>query len=225
MAKLLLVEDDTDLATIIETELTIESHTVEIFGDGLDAEEALKGLVYDLIILDWNLPGKSGIEILTSFRESGGITPVLMLTAQNAIESRTLGLDQGADDYLCKPFDMRELVSRVRSLLRRPAQFKPNSMLTFGNLILDPANSIVTKENRPLRLLPRDFALLEFFVRHPHETFSVEALMGRVWSYDSDCTPGGVRTAITRLRRAIDDDSNDSIIENVPRVGYRLRRT
>ncbi len=222
MAKLLLVEDDKDLASTIEAELQLERHTVDMFHDGLDGLEALKATVYDVAILDWDLPGLPGVEILAKFREQGGLTPVIMLTGKSEISDKTTGLDAGADDYLTKPFNSRELAARIRSLLRRPPQIRSN-IVEFDGVTLDPSNFGVVKDGTTTRLQPRDFALLEFFMRHPTEVFDVDALMDRVWKLDSDCSPPAVRMAITRIRKALDREGEESIIENLPRVGYRLR--
>lgn len=222
MAKLLLVEDNRDLADTIEAELVFEGHTVDKFYAGDDAREALRSFVYDAVILDWALPGKSGIDILAEFRAGGGVTPVIMLTGKDSVNEKLTGLDTGADDYLTKPFNLKELVARVRSLLRRPPQLRPDT-LEHAGIKLDPANFSAIRDGASLRLQPRDFALLEFFFRHPDEIFDTEALMSRVWSYDSACSPAAVRMAITRLRKALDEDGQPSIIENVPRVGYKLQ--
>lgn len=222
MAKLLLVEDDKDLASTIEAELQLERHTVDMFHDGLDGLEALNSAVYEVAILDWDLPSLSGVEILAKFREQGGVTPVIMLTGKSEIADKTTGLDAGADDYLTKPFSSRELAARIRSLLRRPPQVRSNTV-EFDGITLDPSNFGATKDGATIRLQPRDFALLEFFMRHPTEVFDVDALMDRVWKLDSDCSPPAVRMAITRIRKALDREGEDSIIENLPRVGYRLR--
>ncbi|HEY9784719.1 MAG TPA: response regulator transcription factor [Candidatus Obscuribacterales bacterium] len=222
MAKILLVEDDSDLTLALEEHLKLERHTVEVFHDGRDGEEALKSTLYDVVILDWDLPGVDGITVLQRYRERGGQTPVIMLTGKGEIAEKTQGLDSGADDYLTKPFDSRELMSRIRSLLRRPPQMA-SSVLTYGDLTLDPASFRITRNGVDLRLLPRDFALLEFLMRHPGEVFSIEALQSRVWHYDSDSSPAGVRMAISRIRKVIDKSENESMIENVARIGYRLR--
>ncbi|MGD9682476.1 MAG: response regulator transcription factor [Candidatus Obscuribacterales bacterium] len=222
MAKLLLVEDNRDLADTIEAELVLEGHTVDKFYAGDDAREALRSFVYDAVILDWALPGKSGIEILSEFRSGGGLTPVIMLTGKDSVDEKLTGLDTGADDYLTKPFNLKELVARVRSLLRRPPQLRPD-ILEHAGIKLDPASFCAIKNGASLRLQPRDFALLEFFFRHPGEVFDTEALMSRVWNYDSACSPAAVRMAITRLRKVLDEEGRPSIIENLPRVGYKLQ--
>lgn len=224
MAKILLVEDDIDLAVTISDALSAERHTVETFHDGLDGEATLKMTEYDVIVLDWDLPGMTGIELLKSFRLSGGSTPVIMLTGKGEMAEKEQGLDSGADDYITKPFNLKELAARIRSVLRRPPLLQSN-VLTHGNLTLDPAKFRITRDGQELRLLPRDFALLEFLMRHPSEIFSVDTLLARVWQYDSDATPEGLRVAIRRIRKIVDvsDDLSQSVIENISRVGYRLR--
>lgn len=225
MAKILLVEDDEDLAITVSDMLKGERHTVDTMHNGLDASEALKNQAYEVIVLDWDLPGLSGLELLKRFRAGGGGTPVIMLTGKGEIAEKEQGFDSGADDYLTKPFHMKELAARVRSLLRRPSMVNAN-VLTWGDLMLDPSNFEVSRSGQPLRLLPRDFALLEFLMRHPTQIFSAQALLDGVWNYDSDATPEGLRVAIRRIRKVIDevDDLDVSMIENISRVGYRMRK-
>ncbi len=224
MAKILVIEDDVDFALTVEHALTTANHTVEMAHDGGSAVEYLRQGQYDIIILDWQLPDMQGIDILTKFRARGGSTPVLMLTGKSQIRDKEVGLDGGADDYLTKPFDARELVARVRALLRRPS-VAPSSSLALHDIVLDPVKHRLTKGGKEVHLQPRDFALLEFFMRHPDEIFSTEALLTRVWHQDSDASSAGLRAAIVRIRKAIDDDAQDSKswIENVARVGYRMR--
>lgn len=224
MAKVLLVEDDEDLAVTISDMLNDEHHTVDTIHNGLDAMEVLKNQTYEVIILDWDLPGKSGISILREYRTAGGGTPVIMLTGMSEISQKEQGLDSGADDYLTKPFHLKELAARVRSLLRRP-KMTNTGVLTWGTLALDPTKFEVSRDGVQLRLLPRDFALLEFLMRHPTQIFSAQVLLDRVWNYDSDATAEGLRVAIRRIRKVIDlnDDLETSMIENISRVGYRMR--
>jgi len=224
LAKILLVEDDIDLAVTIDDGLSAERHTVETFHDGLDGHDTLKMTEYDVIVLDWDLPGMTGIDILKNFRAAGGTTPVIMLTGKGEVAEKEQGLDSGADDYITKPFNLKELAARIRSVLRRPPLVQSN-VLAYGDLTLDPVKFRVTRGSMELRLLPRDFALLEFLMRHPSEIFSVDTLLARVWQYDSDATPEGLRVAIRRIRKIVDvsDDLSQSVIENIARVGYRLR--
>jgi OmpR-family two-component system manganese-sensing response regulator len=223
VAKILLVEDDEDLAVLVEERLTSERHTVETVANGNDAMAQLQSVVFDLIVLDWELPGLDGIEILHRFRAQGGKTPVIMLTGRAALLDKERGFDHGTDDYLAKPFDLRELIMRVRALLRRPPVVVEN-VLNANGIVLDPIKYRVTKAGVEIHLLPRDFALLEFFMRHPDEVFSADALLQRVWKNDSEATNQSLRVAISRIRKAIDEGSvQSSMIENIARVGYRFR--
>jgi DNA-binding response OmpR family regulator len=224
MAKILLVEDDLDLARMVVDGLTAEHHSVVSMADGLDGLDMLKRSVYDVVVLDWQLPGMEGIEILKKFRHGGGTTPVIMLTGKAGINEKETGFNVGADDYLTNPFDIRELAARIRSLLRRPGTPVAN-VLKARDIELDPVKHVVTCSGKPIHISPRDFTLLEFLMRHPGEVFSVDALLNRVWNYDEDATPEALRSAIRRLRMALDEgkDPDQSCIENIVRVGYRLR--
>lgn len=224
MARILVVEDDRDLAATIETWLSAEHHTVVCAYDGSEGASRLKLDGYDLIILDWALPHVSGLELCRSFRARDGQTPIIMLTAKGLVADKEVGLDSGADDYLTKPFSLKELSARIRALLRRPPQLK-TGVLAVGVITLDPVKHRVTREGEEIHLLPRDFALLEFLMRNVDIVFSTDALLNRVWEDDNDATADAVRTAIKRLRKKIDDgeDESTSLIENIPRVGYRLR--
>ncbi len=224
MAKILLVEDDAEMAATISSWLATEHYEVVLCTDGNDGYDRIKSSSYDLAILDWELPGISGLEICRRYRLSKGSMPVLILTGRDAITDRVSGLDAGADDYLTKPFSLKELSARVRALLRRPVAMNSN-MLEVGSLKLDIAKHRISKDGKEIQLMPRDFALLEFLMRNPDTVFSTDALLSRVWSDDSEAGPEALRTAIKRLRKKIDDgDADDSsYIENIPRIGYRLR--
>lgn len=224
MAKILLVEDSREMASTIVTWLNAEHHEVAHCEDGLEGLDRLKFESFDIAILDWELPGMSGLDICKQYREGGGKVPVLMLTAKAQINDRTTGLDSGADDYLTKPFALKELSARLRALLRRPAEIK-NNVLEVGDLSLDTVKYRIMKNGKEVQLMPRDFALLEFLMRNVDHVFSAEALLQRVWAGDSEASPSALRTAIKRIRQKLDDsdDEGSSIIENIPRVGYRLR--
>lgn len=224
MAKVLLVEDDRDLSTTVVDALRDERYVVESAENGNDGASLLKLEEFDIIILDWDLPGKSGVEILKEFRATGKTTPIIMLTGRTHINNKEEGMESGADDYLTKPFDIRELKARLRALLRR-ATGAVGNQICVGDLVLDPGKYKITKGGSDLHLAPKDFALLEFFMRNPDQVFSVPTIMSRVWSYDSDASSEGLRTAIRRIRKVIDtgEDPSDSMIENVARIGYRLK--
>ncbi len=222
MAKILLVEDDRDLSATISKWLQYERHTIEVVHDGTEGLDRVLLGSYDVIILDWRLPELSGLEICKQYRDKKGNTPIIMLTGKTELTDKEAGLDAGADDYLTKPFSMRELTARLRALLRRSSSFR-SPILKIGKLSLDPVHHQITKDGEPLNLAPIDFALLEFFMRHPNELLGTDALLQRVWHSDSEATSDSLRTSLKRIRKKIDDDPENSMIENIPRVGYRLK--
>lgn len=221
MAKILLVDDDDELVDVVKEWLEDQAHLIEVTSSGTDALEKLKFYTYDLILLDWGLPDRPGIEVLSEYRNRGGTTPTLMLTGKKEIDDKLTGLDTGADDYLTKPFHLEELSGRVRALLRRPP-LASKPVLKVGECVLEPSSRRVTKNGVPINLLPREFALLEFLMRHPNQTFSPRTLLDRVWSSESDASPDTVRIHIMRLRNKLDENADDSFIKTVHRVGYML---
>ncbi|MBX9688844.1 MAG: response regulator transcription factor, partial [Candidatus Obscuribacterales bacterium] len=183
MAKILLVEDEKDLAQLISGWLQREHHLVEILDNGIDALATIQMNKYDVIILDIMLPGMSGLEICKQYRKSRGVTPILLVTAKSSIEDKETGLDAGADDYITKPFALKELAARVRALLRR-GQSLPSNQLTIKDIVIDPVDYTVTKAGQQIHLLPQEFRLLEFLARHPNQVFSAEDLLASVWESD-----------------------------------------
>lgn len=225
MPQILFVEDDKDLSAVVNEWLTADGYTVEVAHDGLTGWEFLRQYNYDVVILDWNLPGLSGPAMCGRYRAAGGVAPVIMLTAKSQITEKVEGFDSGVDDYLTKPFNLKELSARLRALLRRPQAVVTNT-ITNGYLELDVVKRRITKGGVEIHLLPRDFELLEFMMRHLDEVFSSEALLQRIWGSDAEATSDALRTSIKRLRQKLDvgDSDAQSFIENIPRVGYRLRR-
>lgn len=225
MAKILLVDDDLELSKMVFEWLTFEHHQVEMVHDGGKALDLLRFGNFDVVILDWDLPGMTGIEICSTYRGEGGQAPIIMLTAKSSISSKTEGLDSGSDDYLTKPFNMKELSSRVRALLRRSSS-STSDLLRAQDFVLDPVKYIVTKGGTEVHLPRREFSLLEFLMRHPDEVFSAEALMQRVWSTDSEASIDAIRTCMRRLRQKIGDDDSRPVplIQTVHGIGYRLRK-
>jgi DNA-binding response OmpR family regulator len=221
MAKVLLVEDDRILATNVIEWLKLENHLVEHIADGSEALYRLNNYDFDIVILDWMLPGLTGVDILKQYREGGGTAPILMLTGRKEIEDKMSGLDSGADDYLTKPFHVKELSARVRALLRRQPVLAEN-VLHCRHLSMDLVTHQVKKGEEVVHLLPREYALLEFLLKHQNQVFSAEALLDRVWKSSSDVSPESIRTYITRLRSKIDTDGEASLIQNVHGVGYKL---
>lgn len=220
MAKILVVEDEKDLLNILRMSLEAQGHKVDVSLDGADAIEKLEHFKFDLVILDWQLPSKSGIEILSQFRNGGGQTPILMLTGRNQATDKAEGLDTGADDYLTKPFDERELDARVRALLRRPHTFT-GSVLSLGDISAEQDTRRVYKSGKEVVLLPLEYNLLEFLLKHRGQTFSAEALLDRVWKTGTEVSEDAVRTVIKTLRRKIANKDGSSIIHTVYGVGYR----
>ncbi len=226
MAKILLIEDDTCLAATIDEWLQVERHSVEVAYDGSSGWDFLQLSKFDLVILDWNLPFTSGLELCKKFRAVHGSAPIIMLTGRCTISEKEEGLDSGADDYLTKPFSFKELAARIRALLRRPPDLLTGVLIT-GDIILDPVKHQVIKNNKEIYILRQDFALLEFLMRHPREVFSNTTLLQRVWSSDSEAAGDAIRSSIKRLRHKLDDknaNEANSIIENVPKIGYRIRQ-
>ncbi|MBX9696137.1 MAG: response regulator transcription factor [Cyanobacteria bacterium] len=201
--------------------LSREKYTVETAENGQMASTILRVSDFDVIILDWMLPGKSGVEICKEYRERGGKTPILMLTARTTIDDREHGLDAGADDYLCKPFALKELSARVRALLRRASNSTSNVLL-IRNIALDPSARTVTRVGDEVHLEPREFALLEFFMRHPDTIFSADSLITRVWESDADVSIEAIRTYIRGLRKKVDSGDGKPLITTVHGVGYRF---
>ncbi len=220
MAKILIVEDTIDILELIKDILEKEHYTVETAANGTDGWFFLKTYEYDLVILDWQMPGMSGIDVLKEFRDTGGQTPVLMLTGLSSFSNKEEGLDSGADDYLTKPFNPGELCARVRALLRRSAKATKN-VLKGGDIELDPVNYVVNVAGQKVDLQPKEFQLLEFFMRHPNKVFDQEAVLNRVWTSDSDATVQALRSTLRRLRSKVDPEGK--ILRTVHGVGYIFR--
>lgn len=221
MSKILIVEDDKDLCLMLSDGLEAQGHAAELVHTGNEGRERVLFYEFDLVILDWDLPGIKGIDILKEMRERGKLAPVLMLTGKSDISEKEAGLDTGADDYLTKPFSMKELLARVRSLLRRPQGYT-GTILSAGNLSLDPVLFKVTRDGAELKLLPKEFSLLEFFMRHKGQVFTAEAVLNRVWTTESESSPESFRTCLKRLRQKIDSEGQPSLIEYVHGLGYRM---
>lgn len=221
MAKIFLVEDDLELCGVIEDWLGGENHSVEVVHNGFDAANRLQYGNYDLAIVDWELPNLSGIEILKRFRSAGGKIPILILTGKQAFENRIEGLDSGADDYLTKPFDLGELSARVRALMRRPSSSGTN-ILTAKHVQCQTDSGTVLVNGEAVKLLPKEYALLEFFMRHPNELFSPEDLLKRIWPTDTDIAQDNIKTHVNKLRKKIDIGDQPSVIKTVHGFGYKL---
>lgn len=222
MAKILLVEDDRHTAELVATWLKSERHVVDVASDGPTGLEHMRMMDYDVILLDWDLPGMSGYDILRHFRSEGKSTPVLMLTAKADIDDKEAGFDGGADDYLTKPYSMKELSARIRALQRR-ASHQLDNQITLREIVLNPQQMRVTRAGNQIDLLPREFSLLEFFMRNPDRVFSAEAVMQRVWHSETDASTNAFRSALKRLRQKLEaSDEATPIIETIHGAGYRF---
>ncbi|HEY9711994.1 MAG TPA: response regulator transcription factor [Chroococcales cyanobacterium] len=221
MAKILLVEDEHDLAVLIRDWLEGEVHLVEIVENGLEALTRLANEFYDLMILDLLLPGLDGMEVCKRYRAAHGSMPILMLTAKSSVDEREAGLDAGADDYLTKPFHLKELAARIRVLLRRNV-VDHNKDLKVKGIVLDTMQCKVTVNGREVHLLPKEYRLLEFLMRHPNQVFSAESLLNHVWESDTTAALDTVRGHIMRLRSKIDVTGETSVISTHRRLGYKL---
>jgi DNA-binding response OmpR family regulator len=226
--KILLVEDELDLGRIIQHSLNQEKYIVDWFQDGDRAWQYLESqsTQYTLAILDWLLPGLSGIELCQRLRAQGNPLPILMLTAKDGMADKVAGLDAGADDYLVKPFKIVELLARLRALQRRSPQMQPQQ-LQVGNLVLDFNTSTVTVQddrNRPqsLFLTNKEFQLLEYFMRHPNQILSRDRLMNQLWEIDAETISNVVAAQVRLLRRKLGEYGYDKLIETIPGMGYRL---
>ena len=221
MARILIVEDDLKLSNVIEDWLCEDKHEVDVANNGPKGLELARANKYDVVILDWNLPGMDGIEVCKQYRTTGGSAAIIMLTGRQELDDKESGLDAGADDYLTKPFHMRELGARVRAMLRRSRSIV-ESVIQIGNLTLDAGSRELTRNGKAIRLMPKEFALLEFFMRHPGQVFSQDDLLDRIWGNEQDLPPDTLRVHVAKLRNKIDEDGVESIIKTVHRVGYKL---
>jgi DNA-binding response OmpR family regulator len=222
MAKVLVVEDEKDIADVVCEILQRERHTVETVGNGREAFELLRVASFDLIILDWNLPGLTGLEVCREYRQVSGKTPMLFLTGKSAVKDKVAALNIGADDYLTKPFAADELSARVHALLRRP-QSMISHVLQVGDLTLDSQSFEVKRAGRLIELVPKEFALLEFLMKHSGQVFRAEALVERVWPSESEASPDTIRTYIKTLRRKVDGQGMPPLIATVYGVGYKVQ--
>ncbi|MBE3038499.1 MAG: response regulator transcription factor [Chloroflexi bacterium] len=220
--RILLVEDNRRLSESLRLTLEEDGYAVDTAYDGLDGEEM--GLIssYDIIILDIMLPGKDGLEVCRELRDRRVSTPILMLTARDALDDRVRGLDSGADDYLVKPFEVDELRARIRALLRRESSSKSGS-LQVADLVLDPATHTVRRGDQPIQLTAKEFSLLEYLMRHPNHLITRAMAEEHLWSYDHVIASNVVDVYIRRLRLKIDDPSEVKLLETMRGAGYRLR--
>ena len=220
--RVLIVEDHLKMAGLIRRGLRKEGMAADVAGNGEDALGRAQATEYDVIILDLMLPGIDGFEVCRRLRDEGVWTPILMLTARDAVRDRVAGLDGGADDYLTKPFSYAELLARLRALVRRGPVERP-AELRIGDLRLDPARRQVWRGEAEIGLSPKEFSILETFMRRPGEVLSRFQLLEHAWDYDYENRSNVVDSYIRLLRRKIDRPFGVETIETVRGVGYRLK--
>ena len=222
--RVLVVEDEVRTAGLLRRGLSDEGYSVDVAADGPDAVWRASEFDYDAVVLDVMLPGCDGLEVCRRLRSRGRWAPVLMLTARDDLAARVRGLDSGADDYLAKPFNFDELFARLRALIRRGAPERP-ALLHCGGLRLDPATRQAWRGQAELALSPKEFALLELFLRHPGQVLTRTRILEHVWDYTYDGVSNVVDQYVGYLRRKIDRPFGTAQLETVRGVGYRLRAT
>jgi DNA-binding response OmpR family regulator len=219
--RILVVEDNHRLSTSLKLNLAHEGYSVDTAYDGQEGQDLAELAPYDLIILDVLLPAKDGFEVCRDLRRRRIHTPILLLTACDSVDDRVEGLDCGADDYLVKPFAMRELLARLRALLRRQQPYQPGR-LEMGSLVVDPSIHTALRAGHPIELTPKEFALLEFLLRHPNQVVTRQLIEQHIWNYDFECESNVIDVYVRRLRRKIDDPFPVKLLTTVRGIGYRL---
>jgi DNA-binding response OmpR family regulator len=219
--RILLIEDDRKAARLLTRGLQEEGFVVDVAASGEDGEEKAAVNEYDVIVLDWLLPGKDGLAVCRNLRAGGSSTPILMLTARDSVTDRVTGLGTGADDYLTKPFAFAELLARIQALLRRSRVAQP-SVLRVADLTLDPAARRVTRGGSPVTLTPKEYAILEVLIRSGGGVVSRTRLAERVWDEASEVLDNLVDAHVSHLRKKIDQGASVPLVQTIRGVGYRL---
>ena len=220
--RILLVEDNRRLSDSLRAVLVEDGYAVDAAYDGVEGEELAGFTPYDVIILDIMLPKRDGIEVCRSLRSQKIKTPILMLTARDSLDDRVLGLDSGADDYLIKPFEIKELRARLRALLRRETDNK-GGHLAVADLRLDPATHDAWRGKTKLDLTAKEFSLLEYMMRNPNRLITRDMVLNHLWDYGQTLASNVVDVHIRRLRRKVDDPFEPKLIETIRGAGYRLK--
>ncbi len=220
--RILVIEDNHRLNSSLASSLTHEGYSVDSAYDGQEGQDLAEMTAYDLIILDILMPKKDGLEVCRDLRRRRVHTPILLLTARDGVDDRVKGLDCGADDYLVKPFAMRELLARLRALLRRQQPSK-QGRLEMGDLVIDPTIHSVERAGRSIDLTPKEFALLEYFMYHPNQVVTRGMIEQHIWNYDFECESNVIDVYVRRLRRKIDDTFTTKLLTTDRGIGYRLQ--
>ncbi|MBD2691733.1 response regulator transcription factor [Anabaena catenula] len=221
-AHILLVEDEVKLARFVELELSSEGYQVTVANDGMTGLTLARELSPDLALLDWMLPGLSGVEICRRLRATGNSIPVILLTAKDEVSDRVAGLDAGADDYVIKPFSIEELLARIRAHLRR-TQETDEDILQFEDLSLNRRTRQIYRGKRTIELTAKEFDLLEYLLSHPRQVFTREQILEKVWGYDFMGDSNIIEVYIRYLRLKLEEKNEKRLIHTVRGVGYALR--
>ncbi|MEA5509990.1 response regulator transcription factor [Crocosphaera sp. UHCC 0190] len=221
-AHILVVEDEAKLAQFIELELKYEGYQITVVNDGLSGLTTAREINPDLILLDWMLPGISGLEICKRLRQTGSKVPIVLVTAKDDISDRVAGLDAGADDYIVKPFSLEELLARVRAHLRRNQDDNPD-LLQFEDLSLNRNTREVYRGSRLIELTAKEFDLLEYLITHPRQVLTRDQILERVWGYDFMGDSNIIEVYIRYLRLKLEAEQEKRLIQTVRGVGYVLR--
>jgi DNA-binding response OmpR family regulator len=217
--KVLIIEDDRDVAEMIKSGLRSESYTVEVSPDGADGSFLARSYDYDVIVLDYSLPKKNGLEVCREIRASGKKTPIIFLSVNDEVDLKVQALECGADDYMEKPFALKELVARLKAIIRRPVR-DTKEIIRIHDVELDSDKSSVTRGTKVIRLTRKEFSMLEYFMSNPGMVLSRALLMEHVWSADSDPFSNTVEAHIRNLRMKINSGNKPNLIVNIPGRGY-----
>ncbi len=221
-AHILLVEDEVKLARFVELELTSEGYQVSVAHDGITGLTLARESSPDLAILDWMLPGLSGLEICRRLRSTGSSIPIILLTAKDEVSDRVAGLDAGADDYVVKPFSIEELLARIRAHLRRTQEIDED-LLQFEDLKLNRRTREVFREQRAIDLTAKEFDLLEYLLSHPRQVFTRDQILEKVWGYDFMGDSNIIEVYVRYLRLKLEENNEKRLIHTIRGVGYALR--
>lgn len=221
-AHILLVEDDVKLARFVELELTSEGYKVSVANDGMTGITLARESAPDLAILDWMVPGLTGVELCRRLRATGSKIPVILLTAKDEVNDRVTGLDAGADDYVVKPFSIEELLARVRAHLRRN-QEDSSDILQFENLKLNRRTREVFRDNRTIELTAKEFDLLEYLMSYPRQVFTRDQILVHVWGYDFVGDSNVIEVYVRYVRLKLEANNEKRLIHTVRGIGYALR--
>ncbi|MBE9137626.1 response regulator transcription factor [Nodosilinea sp. LEGE 07088] len=221
-ARILVVEDEEKLAKFVQLELSYEGYEVAVAHDGLSGLMAARDQIPDLIILDWMMPGLSGVEVCRRLRQTGNATPVILLTAKDDVSDRVEGLDAGADDYVVKPFSIEELLARVRAHLRR-TEPQDAELLVFGDLTLDRRSREVHRGQRAIELTAKEFDLLDYLMTNSRQVLTRDRILEEVWGYDFMGDSNIIEVYVRYLRLKLEAEGESRLIQTMRGVGYVLR--